>query len=334
MHRRTALPYVRALGSLAIALSQVLASLPLRAQEPLLVELRDRIKSDPISFGALFQFVGDFQAERTFPGQDGFSVANFRFIMSGRLDRGVDYLLVSNFGGLLDARVGLSLHPSITLDAGRFKAPYSREFLTGGGDIDFVSRSQSVTALAPGRALGAALRGPLGSGFNYSVGMFNGGGGVSGNARGEYAGVARLGWTRGGIELAVNGAWNDDHRVVGELEDPTFATLRGLIGADLRITRGPLLVSAELDRGTDKLGTARDPWGGFVTAGYMVNPRHQVLMRLDHFDTGRVGDRRILLIGGWNYSPSSPTQVQINAVFPVDGFQEEPRLLVNLELAL
>jgi hypothetical protein len=319
---------------LPLLLALCLFGSPLSAQEPLWDELQRRIKSEPISLGALFQFVGDAQVDRSFPGEDGFSVANFRLSLSGQLDGGFDYFLQSNFGGLLDARIGLTLHPSLTIDAGRFKTPYSREFLTGAGSIDFVNRSQSVTALAPNRALGVAARGALGDELSYSAGVFNGGGGLGGNARGEMLGVARLSWQRDDLEVALNGARQGDRRVINPgANDPSIATVRNLVGVDARLTQDRWLFAAELDIGDGQIGTQDDPWGGFATLGYMTAEDSQLLIRLDHFDTGALGDERTLLIPGWNLWPTAATELQINAVLPLEGFNGDPQLLINLQLA-
>ena len=319
-------------GCSYVALGLLLAS-PLAAQEPLWDELQRRVKSEPISLGVLFQFVADVQETRSFPGENGFSVANFRFSLSGRLDGGFDYLLQSNFGGLLDARIGARVHPSVTIDAGRFKTPYSREFLTGAGSIDFVNRSQSVSALAPNRALGIAARGPISSEVSYSLGLFNGGGGAGGNARGEMMGVARISWQRGGLEVAVNAARQGDRRVLAVGDDPSIATVRSLVGADARLTVDGWLLAAEVDIGEGQLGTPSDPWGGFATLGYSLDEKNQLLIRLDHFDTGARGDERQLLILGWNLWPTAVTELQVNSVFPLEGFNGDPQLLVNLQLA-
>lgn len=304
------------------------------AQEPMWEDLQDRIKSDPISLGALFQFVGDVQADRSFPGENGFSVANFRISLRGRLDGGFDYLLQSNFGGLLDARIGIQVNESVAFDFGRFKTPFSSEFLTGAGSIDFVNRSQSVTALAPNRALGAQVRSPIGDGFHFSAGVFNGGGGSGGNARGEFIGVGRLAWANEEVEIGVNAAANGDQRVfVPGAGDPSFATVESLLGIDARLVRGPWLLAGEIDMGDGQVGSSSDPWGGFATIGYMVEENSQLLARLDHFDTGVIGDERTLFIAGWNLWPTSVTELQINGVIPIEGFSEDPQLLVNLQLA-
>jgi len=312
----------------------LLAPATAQAQEPMWEELEDRIKSDPISLGVLFQFVADAQSDRSFPGENGFSVANFRISLRGNLDGGFDYLLQSNFGGLLDARIGIQIDQAVTIDAGRFKTPFSSEFLTGAASIDFVNRSQSVTALAPNRAVGVALRGPVGDGFNYSAGIFNGGGGVGGNARGEVMGVARIGWAGEELQIGVNAARNGDQRTFNPAtSDPSFATVESLFGVDARFTRGAWLVAGELDIADGQFGTTSDPWGGFATVGYMVEENSQILARLDHFDTGAFGDERTLFIAGWNLWPTSVTELQINGVIPIEGFSDDPQLLVNLQLA-
>ncbi len=309
-----------------------------QSDEPLWDELHSLIKSEPFSVGALFQFVGDFQSNRSFPGEDGFSVANFRLSIGGRLDGGFDYFLQSNFGDLLDARIGFQLSESATIDVGRFKAPYSREFLTAAAGIDFVNRSQSVTALGPGRALGLAVRGrPLPS-WSYGIGVFNAGGNVAGNAAGRFRAVGRVAWNRelgegAAVEVAVNGAYNGDRTPIELDADPALANLKGLFGVDTRVTIDEWLVAAELDLGIDPLVGGSSPWGGFLTVGRMVSDKSQLLARLDHFDTGLLDDRRMLLVFGWNLWPTNATELQVNVIAPVDGFSGEPQLLTNLQIA-
>lgn len=303
--------------------------------EPLWDELQRRIKSEPISLSVLFQFVGDAQVDRSFPGQNGFSVANFRIGLRGRLDGGFDYIVQSNFGNVLDARIGLTLDPAFKIDAGRFKAPYSDEFLVAAHSIDFVNRSQAVAALAPNRALGVAASGTLNEEFSYSAGVFNGGGGVGGNARGEYMGVARLTWQRDGTKVGLNAARQGDRRVLDPTDDdPSIATVRSLVGADVRHEQDGWLFNGELHIGEGQVGTPSDPWGGYLTLGYFVEENSQLLLRLDHFDTGAVGDERTLLIPGWNLWPTLATELQINVVLPLEGFQGDPQLLVNLQVSL
>jgi len=107
--------------------------------EPLLAELTRTLKSRPLSVTVLIQAGLDVQPDRTLPGENGFRVPNLRF--------------------------------------GLFKSPFSHEFLTSAASLDFVRRSQVVSALAPARRIGAQLRGALGGGLiAYRLGVFNGNG--------------------------------------------------------------------------------------------------------------------------------------------------------------
>ena len=135
------------------------------AEEPLLQSLQQRVKTEALELGMIFQVIGDFHSESRYAGQAGFSVANARVFIKGTLDRRFSYLLQTNFvksPAILDGRIGYELRPALILDAGQFKTPFSREFLVAASDIDFVNRSQVVTILAPGRQIGMQVRGDLG----------------------------------------------------------------------------------------------------------------------------------------------------------------------------
>lgn len=152
-----------------------------RAQEgaePRLQQLQETFKKPSLSVGALFQSVADFQIDRTGPGHNGFSVANFRLALYGDLDAGFGYFLQANFVGtpaILDARLKYRPGRFLAFDFGQFKVPFSKEFLTGAGGIDFVNRSQVVTALAPGRqiGIGATLANEPAT-LRLTTGAFNG----------------------------------------------------------------------------------------------------------------------------------------------------------------
>ena len=78
--------------------------------------------------------------------------------LSGELDNGFGYLFQTNFTdwpAILNAQIKYRFSGTVAMSAGQFKAPFSYEFLTYGGSIDFVNRATMVTALAPGRQVGA-----------------------------------------------------------------------------------------------------------------------------------------------------------------------------------
>jgi hypothetical protein len=60
---------------------------------------------------------------------------------------------------LLEAIVSWSPDPRLMISAGRFKTPFSREFIQDIANIDFVNRSRVVVALVPNRQRGLRLRG-------------------------------------------------------------------------------------------------------------------------------------------------------------------------------
>lgn len=71
-----------------------------------------------------------------------------------------------------DAYVDVRLSGPLQVRAGQFKMPFSLEGLTGTSDLDFVYRSRSADALAPGRSIGASLHGRVRGVMGYEVGMF------------------------------------------------------------------------------------------------------------------------------------------------------------------
>lgn len=319
--------------------------------EPLFGDLVERIKSPTFSIGALFQLVGDFQADRDFDGENGFSVANMRISFYGELDEGVGYFFQSNFGSVLDARLSWSPTSALTLDGGLFKTPFSAEFLTPASTLDFVDRSQGVRILAPGREVGLQARGRIGSSeVGWRAGIFNGNGGdLSGNEDGGFLYGGRLtfpvpefGEVEAGDALVLGASF------AGSSDEPTvragppgvfqFDGVDILVGGDLRMTRGRLLISAEFLSGDmDDVPVVADPspWGFHATVGFMATDRSQVLARWDQFEADLPGieDGRLLLLG-YNLWPTAVTELQVNLVVPVgDDPRDDPRLLVNTQLA-
>jgi hypothetical protein len=132
-----------------LILSFVVIQVSLAAEkpEPLIEDLHWQFKKEYLNLGLLIQAVGDFQVERSFPGNNGFSIANFRLIISGELDGKFGYLLHTNFisgFSILDAKIYYKYSPHFILDVGQFKSPFSKEFLTGAESITFVNRSRII----------------------------------------------------------------------------------------------------------------------------------------------------------------------------------------------
>lgn len=321
------------------------------ADEPLLEALTETFKREYLSFGMLTQAVGAFYADSD-DGRNGFSLGAARLSLRGTLDEGFSYVMQTDFTRtpvILDARVSYAFSPAFIVNAGMFKAPFSAEFLIPAANIDFVNRATVVNVLAPNRQIGVSVRGRLGGGrLGYRVGVFNGNGrDLGGNDDTAFLYAARLAtttsWNGGRLELGANVAHNET-RLPG-------ADLRRLLGgADFRLTHGALLLAAEVITSDFELDAepaspvSIAPTGFYLTGGYMLVPdRHQLLVRLDHFDPDvatnfdpGIGTKRTLVVLGYNFWPTRATEVQLNYLFPTgdDGGLDQSFLLVNFQVAL
>jgi hypothetical protein len=317
-------------------------------EEPLIAKLAETFRSEELTLGVLLQTVADVQIERTLPGSSGFSIANFRLLLHGQLDGGFGYWLQANFvnsPAILDAMMSYRVSRSFAFDAGQFKTPFSYEFLTLASSIDFVNRSQAVTALAPGRQIGLQAR------FNdrsrtvaAQVGAFNGNGTrPNGNDNNNllYAGrvvvTPRLSTDEGDRRLVVgvNAAYSeDDGSTFGDGFVTDFVGARTHVGGDVRFQFDRWLLSGELLYAALRptVGIARDPWGFHATAGYSFTPKMQALLRFDGFQPDDGGERRDVIILGFNAWPTSVTEFQINYLIDTrDAAVDHHQTLVNFQ---
>ncbi len=339
--------------TLTLVLSCVLFSPVAQAQEaeePRLNDLIANFKKPYLSFGALFQFVADFQPERSFAGNNGFSIGNMRLSLSGELDQGIGYFFqtnVANSPAILDAKAYYRFSPALVVDVGLYKAPFSRELLTGAGNLDFARRSQVVTALAPARQIGASLRGDVADGVvSYGVGIFNGNK-FNGNRNdsNDFLYVARLSvfpkalqGTRPGdrLELAINvGRSQDEDTDFGGGFLFDFEGEQTLVGADFRLTRDRFLLAGEFiaARLEFAVGPTADPTGFHLTGGYQLTQWSQFLVRWDSFSPDGVRADSDLVLLGYNVWPTGATQLRANYVIPTVGGVDNHQLLMSAQLA-
>lgn len=248
---------------------------PATAQEdePEFARLIAQFQRPYLSISTLLQSVADFQLDRSFPGNNGFTIANFRLKLSGELDKGIGYVLQTNFANtpaVLDAYLTYRASSSVLLLAGQSKAPFSAEYLTPASSIDFVNRSQVVTALAPGRQIGAQVQIARADGsLGVRLGVSNGNGtGPNGNDSADLLYAARvffspdLGEADRRVTVGGNIAHSEDQLAAfGSGFRTAFTGSRTLVGADVRATVERNLLAGEV------IVAALDP-----TAGAEVNP--------------------------------------------------------------
>lgn len=319
----------------------------LAADEPLFDELVSKFKSKSLNIGMLLQVVGDFQTERTFGGTNGFNISNARLVIDGELDGGFGYLMKTSFTRspvILDAKMYYRLSSLVTLDVGLFKAPFSREYLTGAGSIDFVNRSQVVSALVPGRQIGIQLSGRSESKtFAYWAGMFNGNGyGANDNDRfmsvarvSAFPNIATESHKNDKLEIGTNFTYSDDsNATLGGGFLSNFNDRRTIYGGDFRLTYGLFLFSGEvINTDFEFLGGVKRSASGFhATTGYMVTRKSQLLLRWDSIKASwRLIDSDLLILG-YNLWPTKATELQVNGIFPTSSGQKA-QLLINAQFA-
>lgn len=312
-------------------------------KEPLADKLRETFQKPYLSLGFVLQVVGDIQPERSLSGNNGFNISNMRISLNGELDRQFGYMLQTNFinsPAVLDAKLYLRLNQNTTLQAGLFKAPFSKEFLVAAESIDMVNRSQVVSQLVPGRQIGMQL-GIKNDVLEVDAGLFNGNGyGDNGNDNNDLMVVGRLTVSpqleNAKLEAGLNGAISNDRnvRVAGD----RFRGQRMLLGGDIRFEQNKLLLAGEyIYAALDSSGPAAqevNPRGFHVTAGYMVIPDHQFLLRWDQFDADKRDTVSKYLIFGYNYWPTSLTELQLNYLIDTDQSEfNAHQLLINVQVA-
>lgn len=307
---------------------------------------QEQLQRDYFTVGALLQAVGDYQYERS-SGYSGFLVGGARLQVKGLLDNKFGYQLQTNFlnnFSVLDANVYYNITPDFSMKAGLFKAPFSLEYLTGAAAIDFVNRSSVVNRLAPKRQIGAQLQGKIADGkLKYSAGMFNGNGyGNNQNDDGNFLYSARLeansGWGNAAdnnIMVGINAAYEENDQPSGGNVLSQVSGEQVLLGADTRINHDKLMLAGEFiyaNLDTD-LGAEHHPFGYYLTAGYFVTPKTQLLVRWDYFDGDFYVDSSDSIIGGVNIFLTEFSQIKFNYSYPVEEGIDYSQLLMNLQIA-
>jgi hypothetical protein len=336
--------------ALALAFALSMSSTAAADEEPLFDELKRRYQSAPLKFGALVQAVGLYAVGDSTQPNDGFGLANFRLSLGGKLDESWGYFLQASFikrPAILDAAIRYKRWSAAQFEIGAMKAPFSAEFLTSAARIDFVSRSQVITALAPGRQVGLQVKGMSSRGLGYAVGVVNGNGVSIANDDSQLMTVVRgtYSWSnsnasRRDLEAGINAYHSRDTDapigvpITGAFIAEGFSGERVAAGADIRLAVDRWLFASELvvSRFDPRGGARVEPYGYYVTMGFHMAENTQLLVRWDSFAGDGVIEDSDLVVLGLNYWPTTPTEVQLNAVFPTTG-SRDPRFLVNVQVA-
>lgn len=317
------------------------------SEDPLYDEFKDEFSKEYLKIGLLVQVGGYYQYEQP-AGSNGFELSNFRLKLSGEFDKGIGYMVQTAFTGspaILDARIYYKISRAFVVDAGIYKAPFSREFLISAANIDFVSRAQ-LASLAPNRQIGVQARGVIpGTGLSYAAGVFNGNRySVNKNDNNKFLYSGRLALNpdiTGGankpdkLEIAVNVAQSNDSNVnIGGI-DSNFRGKRFLVGGDTRLEYNNWLITAEAIWGKfePSVGSEFEPFGYQATVGYMFLENLQGLIRWDSFRADKDLDPTDQVIIGFNLWPSKISQFQLNYVVPTKSTPKEHQVLANAQIS-
>jgi hypothetical protein len=330
---------------IAIAIIYNTSSQAQNSEEPLFEEFINAFSKPYLRIGLVLQTTGNFQIERE-AGTNGFILTNLRLKLSGKFDKGIGYAIQTSFTrspSILDARIYYEIDKAFIVDAGLYKAPFSREFLISTPYTDFVSRAQLV-ALVPNRQIGVTARGLIpGTQLTYSAGIFNGNRySSSGNDNNDMMLVGRLSFNpaisqnkSNKFEIAVNVAQSNDKNVNISPANNAFEGKRFLIGGDTRLEYNKLMLSGEVvyAKLDPAVGEEIEPFSYQATIGYMIMEKMQVLLRWDSFKMNESVDASEQAILGLNIWPTKISQFRINYVVPTKSMPKHHTLLVGAQLA-
>ncbi len=278
-----------------------------------------------------------------YDGVSGFEIYDARLGLSGKVGIVFDYALRAEYQfeidavRLLDVLLSVPLSgEALRLDAGLLMSGFGREAMRSKDLIPLVERSQGSLAIAPGRQVGAALRGvALEERLKYRGGLYNGEGATFGNDDRRFLFAGRVEYNSAGeveffedfvYEFGMDVMFASDSanlvlpvsRPAGD-EEGTGAGIPGYTeftgdrlawSADVGLRYRTWSFAGEYARAEyDPSGNAEklssDAW--YVQGGYSLWGAFDLLARYDSFETaaglGTDADRTQFLVFGFNLNP-------------------------------
>lgn len=205
---------------------------------------------------------------------------------------------------LRDALIRWTRAP-LTVTAGQFKVPMSREYITSITAIETAERAIVVDALAPKRDVGVMVEGTAwGPTLLAQAGVFNGEGqNATANRDSTVLCVGRLAFRpHAFVSVAGSGAWWGD--------DSTRAGIEANLEAAGFLVRGEFLTQRRHGAGV------RDR-GAFALVGYRVTPWLQLVTRWEEFRRPvgtTVAASQAMTYGATVDLPGGRTRLMLNAI--------------------
>ncbi len=262
----------------------------------ILAPVAAQAQAAPAAGASPVKLSGYLQAREVYQNKIGLtsSINRARLAASGSVIEAVTWRIQGEFrtGSVGTGRASVSLQDayiryapkSWALQAGQFKTPFTREFITSLADLETADRSTVVDSLAPKRDIG--LMGE----YTYRkasvwVGVFNGEGqNVTANPDSTLLGVARAAVrVMPELSLAVNGAryFGDSTRygVDAAYEGPRVTVKGEYIGQSRGASAGP------------------DDWGWYGLGALFLIPTVQAVGKYEEF--GRPGITAVVKNRAW-----------------------------------
>jgi hypothetical protein len=231
---------------------------------------------------------------------------------------------------LKDARI--TYHPAarLTLGAGHFDVPFSYGELVSSAETDFVQRPRVARQLGIGRRTGvdASYR-AWNERVHLQGGIFRGQ--ADAGAPEDWLAAARMTWASAARGIRHSVGFNAVYVRSGD-------TGRIRLGADVRLSRGPTFLTAELLAAP---GAPAGPGhGAYVTTGYALTDAHLIRAQWDYvsgrdaFAPPRASSRSVIGVG-YTLQLADPLRMEVDYLAPttfdalVDG-----AILINLQVSL
>jgi hypothetical protein len=269
---------------------------------------------------------GYVQARETYVHEQGvaFTLNRARLSAEGSLPNRFNYrfLVELESGATLRTPGIVSLREAIIrwtrlplgIQAGQFKAPFSREYLIPVPVFELADFSAVVDTLAPKYEIGVQADYVLPF-FGVAAGVFNGEGqNTGGNRDSTVLYIGRVA-VRPIPQTTVAA------HVAYYSEDSTR------YGGDVQVEQWGVLLRAE-GLGQRKTGRDRDDFGWYVLAGYRLFPWLQLLARQEDFQRPSIGEARRIsaTVGGFNIElPGGRTRFLANYVARKTGYPRVQR---------
>jgi phosphate-selective porin len=259
---------------------------------------------------------GYIQAREAHRDEQGFSASinRARLTASGGGAKDVTWRIQGEFrqGSVGTGRASVALQDAVVrykpgafaIQAGQFKTPFAREFITSLADIETADRSTVVDSLAPRRDIGVMAEFAFGSDATVFLGLFNGEGqNVTSNADSNYLVVGRV--TGRPVPFLTLGA-----NVADYAGDSTR------YGADISIEyRGAIFRGEYVTQNRE--GIDIDDEGWYAQGAYRVVPWVQLVLKLEDFSRDGIsfGSRNNATTGGVNVEfPGGKVRLLLNYV--------------------